>query len=394
MKFSRYLTILALAKLLTPEASLAQNNFTAPPLSITWVRTNPPVNGLCNFTALNQFNFTTGQYWGCLPLDNPSVNGFNTGGWKPIAAPEIVGYGAALPTFCTIGRIFYLTSAMAGANVYGCTALNTWTLQTGGSAGGTVTSVSSGCGLAGGPVTSSGTLSETIPVAAHNGSYSILTADCGKALTSNVAGTYTLPQAGSAGFPAGWHGYVQNVGGSGNVTVSTTTSTFYGNGGSGASGVLVPGSGVELVSDGTNWLVLAYTASPAAPPAPPTFAHSPSASFDGGGLPLAVGTKSYITVPYGCTIEAWDMTVDTGTATIDVWKIAGGTAIPTVANTITASALPAIASGTALHSTTLTAWTTAVTANDIFGFNISAVSGATKASLVLQCQQDLLPACN
>ncbi len=262
MKFLRYLIIPALAWLLTPVSSLAQNFLTAPPLSITWVRTNPPVNGECQFTALNQFNYATGQYWGCLPLDNPSAKGFNVGGWKPIPAPEVVGYGAALPTFCTIGRIFYLTSAMAGANVYGCTALNTWTAETGAGAGGTVTSVSAGCGLTGGPVTTSGTLSETIPVAAHNGSYSILAADCGKALTSNVTGTYTLPQAGSAGFAAGWHAYVQNVGGSGNVTVSTTTSAFYGNGGSGTSGVLVPGSGVELVSDGVNWLVLAYTTGP------------------------------------------------------------------------------------------------------------------------------------
>ncbi len=81
------------------------------------------------------------------------------------------------------------------------------------------------------------------------------------------------------------------------------------------------------------------------------------------------------------------MAVDTGTATIDVWKIASGTAIPTVTNTITASALPAISSGTAIHSTTLTGWTTSVTANDIFGFNINAVSGATFIDINLQCNQ-------
>jgi hypothetical protein len=81
------------------------------------------------------------------------------------------------------------------------------------------------------------------------------------------------------------------------------------------------------------------------------------------------------------------MAVDSGgTATIDVWKIATGTAVPTVSNTITASAIPAISTGTAKRSTTLTGWTTAVSLGDIFGFNLSASSGATQASLVLECQ--------
>jgi hypothetical protein len=114
--------------------------------------------------------------------------------------------------------------------------------------------------------------------------------------------------------------------------------------------------------------------------------HGIGATFDGAGSALTTGTKSYVTAPYACTVSAWNMTVDTGTATIDVWKIATGTAVPTVSNTITASALPAIASGTALHSTTLTGWTTSVSANDIFAFNVNAVASATRASVVLQCQ--------
>jgi hypothetical protein len=107
--------------------------------------------------------------------------------------------------------------------------------------------------------------------------------------------------------------------------------------------------------------------------------------FDGGGSALTAGGVTYFTVPFACTIQAWNITVDTGTITFDVWKVASGTAIPTVANTITASALPAISTGTAIHSTTLTGWTTSVAANDIFGIDINAVSSATKASLVLQC---------
>jgi len=39
--------------------------------------------------------------------------------------------GAALPSSCSVGQMFYLTSAAAGTNVYGCTAANTWTLEAG-----------------------------------------------------------------------------------------------------------------------------------------------------------------------------------------------------------------------------------------------------------------------
>lgn len=117
-----------------------------------------------------------------------------------------------------------------------------------------------------------------------------------------------------------------------------------------------------------------------------TVTHSIGATFDGAGSALTTGTKAYVTVPYACTIQAWNITVDTGTITIDAWKKATGTAIPTISDSITASATPAISTGTALHSTTLTSWTTSVSANDIFAFDITAVSSATKASLTLQCQ--------
>jgi hypothetical protein len=111
------------------------------------------------------------------------------------------------------------------------------------------------------------------------------------------------------------------------------------------------------------------------------------ASFDGGGVALTAGKTVYSTVPFPCTIAAWNITVDTGTATIDVWKIATGTAIPTVSNSITSAAIPAISVGTAVHSTVLTNWTTSVAQNDIFGINLKIVSGATYANLVLQCNQ-------
>jgi hypothetical protein len=108
-------------------------------------------------------------------------------------------------------------------------------------------------------------------------------------------------------------------------------------------------------------------------------------SFDGGGATLTAGATGYFTVPFACTIAAWNIVVDAGTATVDVWKIATGTAIPTISNTITASATPAISTGTAIHSTTLTGWTVSVSTNDIIGINLKVVSTATFVNLTLQC---------
>ena len=117
-------------------------------------------------------------------------------------------------------------------------------------------------------------------------------------------------------------------------------------------------------------------------------ARSIGASFASlNGIALANGQTAYVSVPFSCTISAWSLMIDTGTITVDVWKVANGTAVPTVTNTITASALPAISTGTAKQSTTLTGWTTSVSANDIFGFYINAVSGATTATAQIECDQ-------
>lgn len=124
---------------------------------------------------------------------------------------------------------------------------------------------------------------------------------------------------------------------------------------------------------------------PAANMASNTLIRTIGAGFDGGGSALTTSAKTYFTVPFACTITKWFATVDTGTITFDIWKVASGTAVPTIANTIVASAKPAISSNTAANSTTLTSWTTSVTAGDIFAVTVDTVATATKASIVLQC---------
>jgi hypothetical protein len=95
----------------------------------------------------------------------------------------------------------------------------------------------------------------------------------------------------------------------------------------------------------------------------------------------------YMTVPFACTISAYNILIDAGTITIKFWKIATGTAIPTVSNSINTSGV-AISSGTAIHSTTVSDFTTTtVTANDIIAMNVSTVATAKFVSATLECDQ-------
>jgi hypothetical protein len=110
-----------------------------------------------------------------------------------------------------------------------------------------------------------------------------------------------------------------------------------------------------------------------------TLIHTFGCTFDGGGSTITADSKCYSRIPVGGTITGWSIVAvgSSPTATIDVWKVASGTALPTNTETITAGAEPALATGNALKSTTLTGWTTSVTANDIAGFNVDAVANAT-----------------
>jgi hypothetical protein len=111
--------------------------------------------------------------------------------------------------------------------------------------------------------------------------------------------------------------------------------------------------------------------------------------FDGGGTALTGGTTTarYVTLPVACTIIAWDITVDAGTATFKTWRKATGTAIPTVSDSISTAGV-AISSGTAVHSTTVSDWTdTTLDAGDIIGINLSAVATATLATFQITCRK-------
>ena len=93
---------------------------------------------------------------------------------------------------------------------------------------------------------------------------------------------------------------------------------------------------------------------------------------------LSSGLVAYNIPPMGCTISRWDAKLGpSGTMTMTILKNGGS---------ICASACPSISSGTTANSSTLTGWTTSISAHDVIGFSLSAVATAETVSVTLTCQ--------
>lgn len=109
------------------------------------------------------------------------------------------------------------------------------------------------------------------------------------------------------------------------------------------------------------------------------------ASFDGMGSFVLINTRAFFRMQKAGTITEWSIVAEgtSPTATFDVWKIASGTALPTVANTIFGTK-PALSTGNAITSTTMTGWTTSFNANDIFCINVDACANATELQLLFK----------
>jgi hypothetical protein len=113
--------------------------------------------------------------------------------------------------------------------------------------------------------------------------------------------------------------------------------------------------------------------------------------IDGGGSAITTGIKGFLEVPFAGTITAvtvlsTDAAVTSGSIVIDIWKDTYANYPPTVADTITASAKPTLASATKARDTTLTGWTTAISAGDILGFKVDSASLVLKVLVSLTVQ--------
>lgn len=108
-------------------------------------------------------------------------------------------------------------------------------------------------------------------------------------------------------------------------------------------------------------------------------------TIDGGGSAISTGVKGYTSIPKSGTITKVRLLADVnGNAVMDIWKDTFANYPPTVADTITAAAKPTLAAANKYEDTTLTGWTTAVTAGDVLGFNVDSAATITRLTLELE----------
>lgn len=114
-------------------------------------------------------------------------------------------------------------------------------------------------------------------------------------------------------------------------------------------------------------------------------------TIDGAGQTITTGVKGFVLAPIAGTITAATLLSTDASATacsivIDVWKDTYANYPPTDLDSITASAPPTLSSATKSQDTTLTGWTTAVTAGTVYGFNVDSVTSCTRVTLMLTVQ--------
>ena len=110
--------------------------------------------------------------------------------------------------------------------------------------------------------------------------------------------------------------------------------------------------------------------------------------IDGGGSAITTGIKGDLEIPFACTITAVTLLADqSGSIVIDIWKDTYANFPPTDADTITASAVPTISTATKAQDTTLTGWTTAITAGDTLRFNVDSITTCERVTLSLKVER-------
>ena len=108
--------------------------------------------------------------------------------------------------------------------------------------------------------------------------------------------------------------------------------------------------------------------------------------IDGGGSAITASIKGDLRIPFGCTINRVTMLADQSTTSvIDIWKDTYANFPPTDADSITASAPPTITAAIKSEDSTLTGWTTSITADDILRYNVDSNDNATRITVNAKC---------
>jgi len=107
--------------------------------------------------------------------------------------------------------------------------------------------------------------------------------------------------------------------------------------------------------------------------------------IDGGGSTITTGIKGSIQIPFGATITSVTLLADqTGSIVIDICKDTYANYEPTNADSITSSTPPTISSSNKSTDSTLTSWTTSVTAGDILRFNVDSITTLQRVTVSIE----------
>lgn len=146
-----------------------------------------------------------------------------------------------------------------------------------------------------------------------------------------------------------------------------------------SSGDLQSGQIVTVIYDGTNFQIIGDGGGAS------TTTSSIEFIIDGGGSTITTGIKGDLEIPFAATITAATLLADqSGSIVVNIWKNTYANYPPVVGNKITASAPPTISSATKAQDTTLTGWTTSISAGDTLRFNVDSVTTITRVVLSLK----------
>lgn len=145
-----------------------------------------------------------------------------------------------------------------------------------------------------------------------------------------------------------------------------------------------------------------YVLTYSAPGSPPSF-QSPAGggstggsigvTINGNGSVISTGLKGYIYIPIGFTISAYTILGNsTGSISLDVWRCTyaqfdAGVSAPTssmsLISTSTGASLPNASSATKAQSTSLSGWTTSISAGDILAVTVASISNFSQVNFSL-----------
>ena len=109
------------------------------------IKAGASLPGTC---AVGQLFFLSSAPTGANLYGCTAVNTWSAQGGQGGASSMMQGTLASMPTTCTVGQTYFATDASAGANLYGCSAANTWTSE-----GGSQTVDSNGVTVGSRPIT-------------------------------------------------------------------------------------------------------------------------------------------------------------------------------------------------------------------------------------------------